>query len=58
MSADIQRIAQAKTAERRPLRELAWLEKLEMLDKLRDRQTLLRQTRVIESKIFDTGSQS
>jgi hypothetical protein len=53
MNADIQRAFEAKTVERRRLRELPWLEKLEMLDKLRDRQALLRQTRARESKTFD-----
>jgi len=36
---------QSKDAERRRLRALPWLEKLEMLDKLRERHLLLRQTR-------------
>ncbi len=53
MSADLHRIVEGKEAERRRLRELPWLEKLEMLDKLRDRQSLLRRTRVREPKIFD-----
>ena len=45
MSTDIQQIVQSKEAERRRLRALPWLEKLEMLDKLRERHFLLRQTR-------------
>ena len=45
MSTDIQQIVQSKEAERRRLRALPWLEKLEMLDKLRDRHLLLQQTR-------------
>lgn len=51
MSADFQPIVEAKEAERRRLRELPWLEKLEMLEKLRDRQLLLRETKVQESKV-------
>ncbi len=42
---DLQRIIQSKEVERRRLRELPWLEKLEMLDRLRDRHLLLQQTR-------------
>lgn len=42
MSNDFQQITKAKDAERRRLRELPWLEKLEMLDKLRGRHLLLR----------------
>jgi hypothetical protein len=45
VSTDIQQIAQFKEAERRRLRALPWLEKLEILDKLRERHLLLRQTR-------------
>ena len=45
VSTDIQQIVQSKEAERRRLRALPWLEKLEMLDKLRDRHLLLWQTR-------------
>ncbi|HEY2800443.1 MAG TPA: hypothetical protein VGI85_07610 [Chthoniobacterales bacterium] len=48
MSADFQPIVEAKEAERRRLRELPWLEKLELVEKLRDRQLILRQTRVRE----------
>jgi hypothetical protein len=40
---DLQQIVQSKEAERRRLRELPWLEKLEMLDKLRERHLFLRQ---------------
>lgn len=42
---DIQQIVKSKEAERRRLRELPWLEKLEMLDRLRDRHRWLQQTR-------------
>ncbi|MGI8437504.1 MAG: hypothetical protein ACR2NX_11460 [Chthoniobacterales bacterium] len=44
----MQRVVQAKEAERRRLRELPWLEKLKLLEKLRDRQSILRQTKVRE----------
>jgi hypothetical protein len=49
VSADIQQIVQSKEAARRRLRELPWLEKLEMLEELRDRQLLLQQTHRRES---------
>ncbi len=45
MSTDIHRIVQSKEAERRRLRALPWLEKLEMLDKLRARHLLIRRTK-------------
>jgi hypothetical protein len=45
VSSDIQQIVQSTEAARRRLRALPWLEKLEMLDKLRDRHLFLRQTR-------------
>ena len=45
MNPDIQQIVQSKEAERRRLRALPWLEKLEMLDRLRDRHLLLQLTR-------------
>ncbi len=45
VNTDISQIVQSKEAERCRLRMLPWLEKLEMLDKLRDRHLLLRQTR-------------
>ena len=45
MNTDIQQIVQSKEAERRRLRALPWLEKLEMLDRLRDRHLLLQRTR-------------
>lgn len=45
MSAYLQTILQAKEAERRRLRNLPWLEKLEMLDKLRERQVWLQTMR-------------
>lgn len=38
MSAHIRQVVQSKEAERQRLRELPWLKKLEMLEKLRDRQ--------------------
>lgn len=41
MSTAFEQIIKGKTVERRRLRELPWREKLEMLDKLRDRQLLL-----------------
>lgn len=47
---DLQQIIRSKEAERRRLRELPWLEKLEMLDRLRDRHLLLRQTRAVGTK--------
>jgi hypothetical protein len=47
---DLQRIIQAKEAERRRLRALPWLEKLEMLDKLRERQLLLGKMRPLSGK--------
>ena len=43
-----QKTLQAKEAERRRLRELPWLEKLEMLDNLRDRHLWLRQIRGVK----------
>ena len=42
MSKDIQQTVRSKEAERRRLRELPWLEKLELLDRLRDRHLWLR----------------
>lgn len=50
VSIDIQHILQSKEAERRRLRALPWLEKLEMLDKLRDRHLLLQRTRPQSAK--------
>ncbi|HEY5893677.1 MAG TPA: hypothetical protein VIT91_10640 [Chthoniobacterales bacterium] len=44
MSTDFQQIAKSKDAERRRLRALPWLEKLEMLDRLRERHLLLQRT--------------
>ncbi|MBA3830702.1 MAG: hypothetical protein H0X34_02170 [Chthoniobacterales bacterium] len=52
MSAAIQQVVQSKEAERRRLRALPWLEKLEMLDRLRDRQLLLRQARPRRAEIL------
>ncbi len=45
MSADLQSIIQSKEVERRRLRALPWLEKLEMLDKLRLRHVWLQTMR-------------
>jgi hypothetical protein len=44
VSTDIQQIVQFKEAERRRLRALPWLEKLEMLEKLRARHLLIQRT--------------
>jgi hypothetical protein len=46
VSTDIQQIVRSKEAERRRLRALPWLEKLELLDKLRERHLVLQQTRL------------
>jgi hypothetical protein len=45
MSDPIQQIIQSKDAERRRLRELPWLEKLDMLTKLRQRHLWLQTMR-------------
>ena len=45
MSVEMQRIIQAKEVERRRLRDLPWLEKLEMLDRLRSHQLWQQSTR-------------
>jgi hypothetical protein len=50
MSTDIQHIVQSKEAERRRLRALPWQEKLEILDKLRDRHLAIRQMRPRKAK--------
>jgi len=42
VSTDFQQIVKSKNAARQHLRELPWLEKLEMLDRLRERHLLLR----------------
>ncbi|MEO8351322.1 MAG: hypothetical protein ABI680_06290 [Chthoniobacteraceae bacterium] len=42
MNSALQHIIQSKKTERRRLRALPWLEKLEMLDRLRDRHLLLQ----------------
>ena len=42
MNFDLQHIIQSKEAERRRLRALPWLEKLEMLDRLRERHLSLQ----------------
>ena len=49
MNTDVEQIVQSKEAERRRLRALPWWEKLEMLDKLRDRQLWLQKTRPLIS---------
>jgi hypothetical protein len=54
VNTDIQHIVQSKDAERRRLRALPWLEKLEMLDQLRDRHLVLRQTHPQESRAVRT----
>jgi hypothetical protein len=45
MSDPMQQIIQSKDAERRRLRELPWLEKLDMLTKLRQRHLWLQSMR-------------
>ena len=45
MSDIFQQILKSKDDERRRLRELPWPEKMEMLDKLRERQVLLGKMR-------------
>ncbi len=50
MNADLQSIIQSKEAERRRLRALPWLEKLEMLDKLRQRHVWLQTMRPTTKK--------
>ncbi len=45
MSSPMQQIIQSKDAERRRLRALPWLEKLEMLEKLRQRHVWLQSMR-------------
>jgi len=45
MSTDMPQIIQSKEAERRRLRNLPWLEKLVLLDKLRQRQMWLKTMR-------------
>jgi hypothetical protein len=50
VSTDFQPIAKSKAAERQRLRELPWLEKLEMLDKLKERHLLLRKTREVQQQ--------
>jgi len=52
VSKDIKHIVQSKETERRRLRALPWLEKLEMLDKLRDRHLLLQKTRPLISPLI------
>jgi hypothetical protein len=44
VSTDFQQIARSKDAARRRLRALPWLEKLEILDRLRERHLLLQRT--------------
>ena len=50
MSVAFEQIIKSKDAERRRLRGLPWLEKLEMLDKLRERQLFLRKMRSRRAK--------
>jgi hypothetical protein len=45
VSAVLDQIIKSKDAERRRLRELPWPEKLELLDRLRERQLLLGRLR-------------
>jgi len=47
VSTGFQQIVKSKEVERRRLRELPWLEKMEMLDRLRARHLLLRGTSVV-----------
>ena len=54
MNPDLQHNIQSKEAERRRRRALPWLEKLEMLDKLRERHLLLRGTQA-RSKVLREG---
>lgn len=51
MSAVFKQIIKSKDAERRHLRDLPWLEKLAMLDKLRERQLLLRSMKPHRTKL-------
>lgn len=50
MSTAFEQIIKGKAAERRRLRELPWREKLEMLDKLRERQLLVGSMRLDPKK--------
>jgi hypothetical protein len=54
VNTDIQQIMQSKDAERRRLRALPWHEKLEMLDRLRDRHLMLRKTHPQELRAVRT----
>ncbi len=45
MNPDLQHILKSKEAERHRLRALPWLEKLEMLDRLRERHLSLQRMR-------------
>jgi hypothetical protein len=47
MKTEMERILESKETQRRRLRELPWLEKLEILDRLRDRHLLLQRTRPV-----------
>lgn len=49
-AADLPSILAAKEAERRRLQNLPWLEKLEMLDKLRERHLWLKTLRPAETQ--------
>ena len=48
MTPEMQKIILSKDSERRRLRELPWIEKLEMLDRLRDRHLWIQQTKPIQ----------
>lgn len=48
MTPEVQKIILSKDRERRRLRELPWIEKLEMLDRLRDRHLWIQQTKPIQ----------
>ena len=50
MTNPMQQIIQSKEAERRRLREVPWIEKLEMLDKLRQRHLWLQSIRALKVK--------
>jgi len=53
VNTEFQRVIQSKEAERRRSRELPWLEKLELLDKLRERQVLLGNMKPGRSKLLE-----
>ena len=45
-SSNLEKIIISKEAARERLRRLPWIEKLELLDRLRERHLMLRETRV------------